>query len=109
MTRFGAAESGVDHHVLCSFIIIATLVFIASWLAVTISDFESARIAGTVTSMSELAVFSHAKAGHQSGKGCHGFWFFLTEVAGKPLVPDAVFEGRYGFRVRTVDDLVLFN
>ena len=26
-------------------------------------------------------------------------WFFLTEVAGKPLVPDAVFEGREGFRV----------
>ena len=57
----------------------------------------------------ERAVFSRTKAGHQSGKGCHRFWFFLTEVAGKPLIPDTVFEGREGFRVRTVDDLVLFS
>ena len=94
MTGFGAAESGVDRRVLRSFIIIATLVFIASWLAVAVSDFGSARIAAAVVSTSEPAVFSRAKAGHQSSKGCHGFWFFLTEVAGEPLVPDAVFEGR---------------
>ena len=37
------------------------------------------------------------------------FGFFLTEVTGEPFIPDAVFEGREGFRVRTVDDLVLFN
>ena len=109
MTGFGAAESGLDHHVLRSFIIVSTLVFIASWLAVAVSDFGSARIAGVVASTRELAVFSRAKAGHQSSEGCHGFRSFLTEVACKPFIPDAVFEGREGFRVRTVDDLVLFN
>ena len=31
----------------------------------------------------------------------------MTEVAGEPFIPDDVFEGRKGFRVRTVDDLVL--
>ena len=109
MTGFGAAESGVDRCVLCSFVIIATLVFIASWLAVAVSNFGSARITGVVASMSETVVFSRVKAGHQSGKGCHGFWFFLAKVAGEPLIPDVVFEGREGFGVRTIDNLVLFN
>ena len=109
MTGFGAAKPGVNRCVSHYFVIIATLVFIASWLAVAVSDFESARIAGVVACTSEPALFSRAKAGHRSGKGCHGFWFFLTEVAGEPLIPDAVFEGREGFGVRTIDNLVLFN
>ena len=37
------------------------------------------------------------------------FGFFLTEVSGEPLVVDAMFKGREGFGVRTIDDLVLFN
>ena len=85
------------------------LVFIVSWLAVAVSNFGSARITGDVASTSEPAVFSRAKAGHQSGKGCHRFWFFLTKVAGEPPIPDAVFEGREAFCVRTIDNLVLFN
>ena len=94
MTGFGIAESGIDRFVVCSFVIVATFVFAGSWLAIAVSDFASARIASTAASTSEPAVFSHAKAGHQSGKGWHGFWFFLTEVAGEPLIPDTVFEGR---------------
>ena len=109
MTGFGAAESGVDRRVLRSFLIISMLVFVASWLAVVVLNFGSARITGVVASTSEPAVFSRAKAGHQSGKGCHRFWFFLTKVAGEPLIPDAMFEGREGFGVRTIDNLVLFN
>lgn len=109
LTGFGAAESGVDRHVLRSFAMIAMFVFIAPWLAVVVSYIGSAWIAGAVASTSEPTVFSHAKAGHQSGKGCHGLWFFLTEVAGEPLIPDAVFEGREGFNIRTIDNLVLFN
>ena len=93
MTGFGAAESGVDRCVVRSFIIIATFMFAASRFAIAVSDFGSAQIVGTVASMSEPVVFSHAKAGHQSGKGWHGFWFFLTDVAGEPLILDAVFEG----------------
>ena len=107
MTGFGAAESGVDRRDLRYFVV--TLVFIASWLAIAVSDFGSARIAGAVASTSEPAVFSRAKAGHQSSEGCHGFRSFLTEVACKPFVPDTMSESRKGFRVRTVDDLVLFD
>jgi hypothetical protein len=94
---------------LCSFIIISTLVFIASWLAIAVSNFGSARITGAVASTSEPAIFSRAEAGHQSGKGCHGVCFFLTEVAGKPFISGAMFKGREGFGVRTIDNLVLFN
>ena len=64
LTGFGAAESGLDHRVLRSFIIISTLVFIASWLAVAVSNFGSARIIGVVASTSEPTVFSRAKAGN---------------------------------------------
>ena len=64
MTGFGTAESGVDRSVAHNFVIIATFVLAAPWLAVAISDFGSARIAGAVASTSELAVFSRAKAGH---------------------------------------------
>ena len=56
-------KSGVDRHVLRSFIVIATLVFIALWLAVAISNFESIRIIGAVASTSEQVVFSRAKNG----------------------------------------------
>ena len=69
LTGFGAAESGVDRCVMRSFIIIATFVLVASWLAIAVSDFGSSRIAGAVTSTSKPAVFSCAKTGHQSGKG----------------------------------------
>ena len=109
MAGFGAAESSVDRMVLCALIIIVTFVFIALWLSITVPHFGGARIAGAVASTSEPAIFSRAKAGHQSGKCCHGFWFFLTKVAGEPLVPDAVFEGREGLSIRTIDNLVLFN
>ena len=86
-----------------------TVVFASSWLVVALSDFGGALVAGAISSTSEPAVFSRAKAGHQSSEGCHGFRSFLAEVASQPFVPDAVSEGRKGFRVRTVDDLVLFD
>ena len=92
-----------------SFIVIAMIVFIVLWLAVAISNFGSIRIIGAVASTSEPAVFSRAKTGHQSGKGSHGSRFFLTEVAGEPLISDAMFKGREGFGARTIDNLVLFN
>ena len=53
--------------------------------------------------------FSHAKAGHECGEGCHRLWIFLAEVSGESLITDAVFKGREGFSVRTIDNLVLFN
>ena len=69
LTGLGVAESDVNCCVLCYFIIITTLVFIASWLSVAVSNFGSARVAGAIPSTSEPAIFSRAKVGHQSGKG----------------------------------------
>ena len=64
LTGLGATESGVDRCVSRYFITIRMLVFIASWLSVAVSDFESARVTGTVAPTSEPVVFSRAKAGY---------------------------------------------
>ena len=104
-----AAESGVDRRVFCIFVVISMLVFVASWLAVAVFGFEGARVAIAIAAMSQPTVFSRAKAGHECGKGCHGLWLFLAEVSSEPLISDAVLEGREGFDVRTVNNLVLLN
>ena len=86
-----------------------TVVFAFSWLTIGISVFEGALVVGAIASTSESAIFSHAKASHQSNDCCHGFRSFSAELVCKPFVPDAVSESREGFRVWTVDDLVLFD
>ena len=90
LTGFRATESGVDRRVFGIFIVALTLVFVVSWPAVAISGFGGARVVGTVASMSQPAVFSRAKVGHECGKGCHRHWIFLAEVSGKPFVTDAI-------------------
>ena len=59
--------------------------------------------------VSQPAIFSHAKAGHECHEGCHGLWLFLAEVSGEPFVKDVMLEGCLGFGIRTVGDLVLFS
>lgn len=83
--------------------------FIASWPTIAIPGFRGARAAGTVASTGQPDVLSHAEAGHECSKSCHRFRIFLTEVSGEPFIADAMFKGREGFGVRTIDDLVLFN
>ena len=83
--------------------------FAASWLAIAVSDFGSARVAGAIASTSEPAVFSRAKAGHECREGCHGLRLFLSQVPGKPLVADVMFEGCKGLCIRTVDDLIFLG
>ena len=83
--------------------------FVPLWPTVAISGIGGARITGTVVSTSQPTVFSHVKVDHECGKGCHSLWLFMAEVSGEPFITDAVFKGREGFGVRTVDDLVLFN
>ena len=109
LTGFRATESGVDHHVFGIFIVASTLVFVVSWPTFAISGFGGARVAGDVASTSEPAVFSCAKAGHECGKSCHGLRLFLAEVSSEPFITNAMFKGREGFNIRTVDNLVLFN
>ena len=64
LTGFRATESGVDCRIFSIFFVDSTLVFVASWLAVAVSNFGSARITGVVASTSEPVVFSCAKASH---------------------------------------------
>ena len=106
LTGFGATESDIHRRVFC---MVSTLVLVASWFAIAVSDFRSAWVAGAIASTSKPAIFSCAKTGHKCGEGSHGLWFFLAEMSGKPLVSDTVFEGREGFNIRTIHNLVLFD
>ena len=92
-----------------SFVIVLTLVLVASWLAVAVPGFGGSRVAGAIASTGKPAILSHTEAGHKCGKGCHGLRLFLAEVSGEPLILNAMFEGREGFGVQTIHNLVLFN
>ena len=82
---------------------------IAPELAGVVLGLGGSCLVGCVFATSQPAVLSRAKAGHECCEGCHGFRLFLAEVAGEPFVTDAVFEGRWGFGIRRVNDLVLFG
>ena len=71
----------------------SAFVSIAPELAGAVLGLGGACLAGCVFATSQPVVLSHAKAGHECCEGCHGFRLFLAEVAGEPLVTDAVFEG----------------
>ena len=57
----------------------------------------------------QLAILARTKVGHEYRKGCHGLWLLLAEMSGEPFVADVVLEGRQGFGIRTVGNLVLFS
>ena len=94
LTGFGATESCIERRVLGSFVIISTLVLVASWLAIAVSGFGGARVAGAIASTSKPAILSRAKVGHECGKGCHGLRLLLAEVSGEPLILDIMLKGR---------------
>ena len=50
LTGFGAAESSVDRCVLGSFVIVSTLVLVASWLAIAVPGFGGAGVTGAIAS-----------------------------------------------------------
>ena len=64
LTGFRIVKSGVDRCVTQSFVIVATIILVQSWLAVAVSDFGSARVTGVVAFTSEPVVFSRTKASH---------------------------------------------
>ena len=109
LTGLIATEYDIDCRVFGVITIFATLVFVASGLAVAISGLWCARIACCVVATGQPAILARTKAGHECRECCHRFWLFLSKVPGKPLVTDIVFKGRQGFGIRTVDDLVLFG
>ena len=109
LTGLGATESGVDCRVIGIVTIASAFVSVASDLAVAIFDLGGTRFAFCVFAMGQPAILARAKAGHECREGCHGLRLFLAEVAGEPFVTDAMFKGRWGFGIRTVDDLVLFS
>ena len=94
LAGLGATESGVDCGVLGVVAIASAFVSIAPELAGAVLGLGGACLAGCVFATSQPVVLTHAKAGHECHKGCHRFWLFMAEVAGKPFVTDAVFKGR---------------
>ena len=64
LTGSRAPESGVDRRVFRTFFIVLTLVLIAPWLPIAISNFGCAWIPGASTG--QPAVFARTKAGHKA-------------------------------------------
>ena len=64
LTGFRIVKSGVDCYVTQSFVIAATAMLVYSWLAVAVSDFGSARVAGVVAFTSEPVIFPRTKVSH---------------------------------------------
>ena len=93
LAGLGAAESGIHCGVVGVIAIASAFVSIAPELAGVVLGLGGACLAGCVFATSQPAVLTRAKAGHECRKGCHGFWFFLAEVACEPFVTDAVFKG----------------
>ena len=108
LAGLGAAESGVNCGVIGVITIVSAFLPIAPELAGAVLGLGGACLAGCVFATSQPVVFTRTEAGHECREGCHRFLVFLAEVAGEPFVADAVFEGRKGFGIRTVNDLVLF-
>ena len=94
LAGLGAAESGINCGVIGVIAIASAFVPIALELAGAVLGLGGACLAGCVFAMSQLAVLTHAKAGHECRKGCHGLRLFLAKVSGKTFVTDVVFEGR---------------
>ena len=108
LTRFGVAESGIDHHILGVVAIVLSLVSVAPWFAVIVTNVRGARM-WRCAAASQPPVLARAKAGHECREGRHGLRFFLAEVSGEPLVADIMLKSRQGFGARTVDYLVIFS
>ena len=64
LTGSRAPESGVDRRVVRTFFIVPTLVLIAPWLPVAISNFGCAWVIGASTG--QPVVFARTKVGHKA-------------------------------------------
>ena len=109
LAGLGADESGINSGVIGVVAIALAFVSIAPELAGVVLGLSGACLAGCVFATSQPAVLTRAKAGHECRKGCHRLRLFLAEVSGEPFIMDAMFKGREGFGIQTVDDLILFN
>ena len=94
LTGLGAIESGVDYRVIGVVAIASVFVSIALELAIAIFSFRGVDVACIVFATGQPTILARTKAGHECREGRHGLWLLLAEVAGKPFVMDAVFEGR---------------
>ena len=61
LTGLRAPESGIDRRVVRTFFIVPTLVLVASWLPVAVSNFGCAWVTGASTG--QPVVFAHTKIG----------------------------------------------
>ena len=94
LVGFGATESGMNCSVIGVITIAATFVSVAPELAGAIFGLGGACFVGCVCTTSQPTILTRTKASHECHEGCHRLRLFLAEVAGKPFVANAVFEGR---------------
>ena len=94
LAGLGAAESGVNSGVISVVAIASAFVSVAPELAGAVLGLGGAYLTGCVFAMSQPAVLTRAKAGHECRKGCHGLRLFLAEVSSEPFVTDAMLKGR---------------
>ena len=94
LAGLGAAESGVNCRVIGVIAITSAFVFIAPELAGAVFGLRGPCLVGYVCTTSQPTILTHVEAGHECREGRHRLRIFLAEVAGKPFVADAVFEGR---------------
>ena len=94
LARLGATESGVNCRVIGVIAITSAFVFIAPELACAVFGLREAYLVGCVCTTSQPTILTRAETGHECREGRHRLRVFLVEVAGKPFVADAVFEGR---------------
>ena len=94
LTGFRATESSIDCCVFGVVSVVATLVSVATWLAVAVSGLRCARVACSVVATGQPAILARAEAGYECCEGCHGLWLLLADMSGEPLVTDVMFKGR---------------
>ena len=73
LTEFIAFESGIDCHIFIVVAVNAALVLVATRPAIVVLGIRITRALGHVIAMSQPAVFTRAKAGHECREGCHRF------------------------------------
>ena len=94
LAELGTTESGVNRSVIGVITIASAFVSIAPELAGAVFGLGEACFVGCVCTTSQPTILTRAEAGHECREGRHRHRLFLAEVAGKPFVADAVFEGR---------------
>ena len=90
LTGLRATKSGIDRRILSVITVVSALVSVASRFVIASFSFRGAVVACSIFATCQPTVLARTKVGDECREGCHGFWFFLAEVASEPFVVDAM-------------------